>query len=57
MDDQKVILRFSERKKHSVRFDNKDSKVLKSVYLMNAAFKELGEPKAITIVVKREDEG
>lgn len=51
MNPEKVTLKFTEKKKHSVRFDNKDSDVLKSVYLMNDAFARLGEPRAISIEV------
>lgn len=35
--------------KHSVRFSNPDSKVCKSLYVMNEAVKELGDPVAINI--------
>ncbi len=56
-ETEKVILKLEDRKKHSVRYDRKNSDVLKSVYLMNEAFKRLGEPKAISIVVTPADAG
>lgn len=51
MIEEKVILKLLDKKKHSVRFDNKESDVVKSVYLMNEAFARLGEPQAINVIV------
>ena len=48
-EKEKVTLKFADKKKHSVRFDNKKSDVLKSVYLMNEAYVRLGHPQAINI--------
>lgn len=52
---EKVILVFADKKKHSVRFDNKKSDVVKSIYLINAAFVRLEEPKKITLIIRQTD--
>jgi len=51
MESEKVTMKLNEKKKHSVRFDNKKSDVLRSVYLMNEAFERQREPKVIYIEV------
>lgn len=51
MAAEKVTLKLLDKKKHSVRFENKKSDVVKSLYLMNEAFERLGEPQAISIKV------
>ena len=48
-EKEKVTLKFADKKKHSVRFDNKQSDVLKSFYLMNDAYRRLGRPTTIYI--------
>jgi len=51
MESEKVTMKLDEKKKHSVRFNNVKSDVLRSVYLMNEAFERLEEPKVIYIEV------
>lgn len=48
---EKVTLKLLDKKKHSVRFDDKESDVVRSLYLMNEAFERLGEPQAISIEI------
>lgn len=51
MKEEKVMLKLLDKKKHSVRFDNKESDVVKSLYLMNDAFKRLKEPNVINVSI------
>ena len=51
MEDEKVILELGSKKKHSVRFNNPNSDVLKSVYLINEAFERMDEPQGIVITI------
>lgn len=50
----KVTLKFAYKCKNSVRFNilpTEDRNKIVSIYLMNEAYKELGEPKQITVTV------
>ena len=42
--------------KNSVRFDNKESESLKSIYIMNEAVLKLNNPKKIKVTIENIDE-
>jgi len=52
----KATLKFAYKCKNSVRFNilpTEDRNKVISIYLMNEAYKELGEPKEITITITK----
>lgn len=41
--------------KHSVRYDNKDSDVVKAIYIMNEGISQLNQPNNIKIAIESAD--
>ena len=52
METIEVKLTLAKVCKHSVRYDNPESKHVNSVYVKNEAVLELGKPNEITITIK-----
>jgi len=46
-------LKLQKECKHSDRYDNKDSKFLKAIYITKEAVKQLGDPEEIVVTINR----
>jgi len=46
-------LKLEKTCKNSVRFDNKDSKILKSIYITNEGVNKLNDPKKVKVTIEK----